>query len=233
MSCIYRDRDLLSQFLVFFTYLVIIASQFLWRLRCQNGLQSFSYLNSLILVLFITPVMRLPVTLASRTLLSPGISLYLWGHCIVDSLKYHSPGLSVHRSHIHRFPLLSESRASYETFHKLKRSKTKMQLSWICMETFVSIPRPKNNLLGSSNPLGHILPTVTQNKWRESTDAHRCSSKLWPPDTGMLSVVTGKELAWLTACSVHGLYNCLLPNNHRRLFLLFHKCKNPLRVSFG
>jgi len=43
-------------------------------------------------------------------------------------------------------------------------------------------------------------------------------SKLWQPDTEMLSVVTGMESARLTAGSAHCPYNGLLPNDHRGYF---------------
>ena len=43
--------------------------------------------------------------------------------------------------------------------------------------------------------LEHILLVDAQNKLRESTDAHRHSSKLWRLDAEMLSVVS-REGAW-------------------------------------
>lgn len=49
---------------------------------------------------------------------------------------------------------------------------------------------------------------AAQNK--SSTDAHRCSSKLWWPDAEMQSIVPGKECGGATLTAEQVLQGCLM-----------------------
>ena len=78
----------------------------------------------------------------------------------------------------------------------------------------------------------HILLTAAQNKWRGSTDAHRCSSDLWGHDAEVLTAVPRKELGSaalllgvLTAAAKPVLQLC-------SIFTCFRESQNPLRISF-
>lgn len=65
-------------------------------------------------------------------------------------------------STLYLFLPLSESRVFLQN---LKGHSVKEQLPLICIENFLVIPiPPQNNLLGSSDTLGHILLTDAQNK---------------------------------------------------------------------
>jgi len=77
-----------------------------------------------------------------------------------------------------------------------------------------------------------------QNKSRSSTDAHRRSSDLRPPDAEMLSVVLGKELGGpLTAQSAHAASvkaGCNTNTERYFCFLSFYmKFKNPILEKTG
>ena len=72
-----------------------------------------------------------------------------------------------------------------------------------------------------------------QNKLRQSTDAHRHSTKLWWLGAETLSVVPGKEIgrAPLTALGALGLYNGSLKNTDR--YFCFSPFFIKVKILFG